>query len=389
MRRWFPLVFLLGIFASVAACSVLPASGPSTIDIIAQESTDGQLGGYVLIDLDERVASICAAQPRASLQRVFAGDSPAPDIHIGVGDSVSVTIWEAAAGGLFSAAPGDQTINAGSRTATLPSQVVTRDGTIQVPYAGRLKVAGLRPAEVEREIVKALQGKAIEPQAVVTIAQNHSNTVTVTGEVTNGARVPLNVGGDRILSIIATAGGIRAPAHESFIRLTRGNKTASVAFNSILSNPKENIYVRPNDIITVVRDPQTFTAFGSTGRNASVPFDAVGISLEEAIAKAGGLLDFRADPAGIFLLRFEPTDLAAQLEPGRSLPSQGNLVPVIYRLNLRLANSFFLARAFEMKNKDILYVANAPSDPVQKFLGLVGTVTAPAISGVGVYQAVK
>jgi polysaccharide export outer membrane protein len=71
------------------------------------------------------------------------------------------------------------------------------------------------------------------------------------------------------------------------------------------------------------------------------------------------------------------------------LPSQGNLVPVIYRLNLRQANSFFLARAFEMKNKDILYVANAPSDPVQKFLGLVGTVTAPAISGVGVYQAVK
>ena len=157
----------------------------------------------------------------------------------------------------------------------------------------------------------------------------------------------------------------------------------------ILSNPKENIYVRPNDILTVVRDPQTFTAFGSTGRNASVPFDADGISLEEAIAKSGGLLDARADPAGIFLLRFEPTDLVTQLEPGRSLPSQGNLVPVIYRMNLRQANSFFLARAFGMKNKDILYVANAPSDPIQKFLGLVGTVTAPAISGIGVYQAVR
>jgi polysaccharide export outer membrane protein len=389
MRRWFPFLLLFGVFASVAACGVLPASGPSANDIAGQESSDGQLGGYVIIDLDERVASICAAQPRPSLQRVFASYSPAPDIHIGIGDSVSVTIWEAAAGGLFSAAAGEAAISAGSRTATLPSQVVTRDGTIQVPYAGRLKVAGLRPAEVESAIVKALQGKAIEPQAVVTISQNHSNTVTVTGEVTGGAMVPLNVGGDRILGIVAQAGGIKAPANETFIRLTRGSKTASVALNAILSNPKENIYVRPNDILTVVRDPQTFTAFGSTGRNASVPFDADGISLEEAIAKSGGLLDSRADPAGIFLLRFEPTDLVTQLEPGRSLPSQGNLVPVIYRMNLRQANSFFLARAFGMKNKDILYVANAPSDPVQKFLGLVGTVTAPAISGLGVYQTLK
>jgi polysaccharide biosynthesis/export protein len=389
MWRRFPLLLLLGIAASVAACSVLPASGPSSIEIVGQENTDGQLGGYVLIDVDERVASICAAQPRASLQHVFASYSPAPDIHIGVGDSVSVTIWEAAAGGLFSAAAGEQAISAGSRTATLPSQVVTRDGTIQVPYAGRLKVAGLRPAEVESEIVKALQGKAIQPQAVVTISQNHSNTVTVTGEVTGGALVPLNVGGDRILSVVAMAGGIKAPANETFIRLTRGNRTASVALNAILINPRENIFVRPNDIVTVVREPQTFTAFGSTGRNASVPFEATGISLEEAIAKAGGLLDSRADPGGIFLLRFEPSDLVAKLAPNRYLPSQGNLVPVIYRLNLREANSFFVARAFEMKNKDILYVANAPSDPVEKFLRLVGTITAPAISGVGIYNATK
>jgi polysaccharide export outer membrane protein len=120
-----------------------------------------------------------------------------------------------------------------------------------------------------------------------------------------------------------------------------------------------------------------------------VPFDAAGISLEEAIAKAGGLLDARADPAGIFLLRFEPTILVSELVPGRSLPSEGNLVPVIYRLNLRNANSFFLARAFQAKDKDILYIANSPIDPLQKFLGLVGTVTAPAISGVSVYGAVK
>ena len=44
----------------------------------------------------------------------------------------------------------------------------------------------------------------------------------------------------------------------------------------------------PGDIITVVRDPQTFTAFGGTGRNAQVPFDTAGITLEEAIALTVG-----------------------------------------------------------------------------------------------------
>ena len=245
------------------------------------------------------------------------------------------------------------------------------------------------PAEVERTVVEALTHKAIQPQAVVTISKNLSNTVSVGGEVTAGARIPLTTKGDRILDVIASAGGIHVPASDAFIQLTRGRRTVSVAYNAILAHPEENIYVMPGDDITVVRDPQTFTAFGGTGKNAQVPFDAAGITLEEAIAKAGGLLDYRADPAGIFLLRFEPTGLVQQLVPSRDLPSQGDLVPVVYRLNLKDANSFFLARSFPMRDKDILYVANSASDPVQKFLGLVGTIAAPAVTGAAVYGAIK
>jgi polysaccharide export outer membrane protein len=245
-----------------------------------------------------------------------------------------------------------------------------------------LKVVGLRPAEIEAEIVKLLQGKAIEPQAIVTISSNVSNTVAVTGEVTNGAVVPLSVKGDRILDVIAAAAGLRTPAFESFVRLTRGNKTATVAFNAILADPAENIYVRPKDVITVVRDPQTFTAFGGTTQNASVPFAATGITLEEAIAKAGGLNDTRADPGGVFLMRFEPAALVHELVPNRTLPSQGSLVPVVYRLDLRNANSFFLARAFPMKNKDIIYIANSASDTLSKALKLILPVLSAVRGGV-------
>ena len=389
MRRCFNTFALLALAAFASGCSVLPASGPLSVEISQQETSDEDPAGYVLIDISPRVTAITASQPRESFQRVFPGRAPAPDLRIGVGDSVVVTIYEAAAGGLFSASVTDRTISSGSRTATIPEQVVARDGTIQVPYAGRIVVAGLRPAEVEQKVVEALKGKAIDPQVVVTISSNVSNTVTVSGEVTNGARVPLNPKGNRILEVIATAGGLKSPASETFIRLTRGNRTVSLAYNAILASPGENVFVRPGDVITVVREPQTFTAFGSTGRNATVPFETASLTLEEAIAKAGGLVDAQADPGGIFLLRFEPAGLVQQLAPERTLPSAGNLVPVIYRLNLREASSFFMARAFPVKDKDILYVANAPTDPLRKFLGMVGTITSPVISGATVYRAMK
>ena len=395
-RHFGAWVIAPALAAVLAGCTVLPSAGPLATEVVEQETPSGVLGGYVLVDIDERVASICASQPRDSFKGVFTTGRPPPDLRIGISDSVVVTIWEAASGGLFSAAPTQLGISAGARTATIPEQVVAHDGTIEVPYAGRIRVAGLRPAEVEQEIVRALAHKAIEPQVVVTIAKNLSNTVTVGGEVAGGGsplgggpRVPLTAKGDRILDVIAAAGGIRIPPSDAFIRLTRGRRTVSVAYDTILAHPEENIFVMPGDIVTVAREPQTFTAFGGTGRNAQVPFDAMGITLEEAIAKAGGLLDYRADPGGIFLLRFEPTKLVKAIYPNREPPSQGDLVPVVYRLNLRDANSFFLARSFVMQDKDMLYVANSASDPVAKFLNLVGTVTAPVISGAAAYGTVK
>src|ERR1700737_3696083 len=223
---------LLALLPWLTGCGGLPSSGPIAQEVTSQENRDSSLGGYILVDIDERIASITSSQPRDSFARGFRNTGTAPDLRVGVGDSVVVTIYEAAAGGLFSAGVNDRSIAAGSRTATIPEQVVARDGTIVVPYAGRLRVAGMRPSSVEDAGVKALEGKAIQPQAVVTITRNYSNTATVGGEVVAGNRVSLNPRGDRILDVIASAGGIRVGAHEAFIRLTRRNNTISVAYNA-------------------------------------------------------------------------------------------------------------------------------------------------------------
>ena len=192
-----------------------------------------------------------------------------------------------------------------------------RDGTITVPYAGRIDVRGRLPAEVEETVLQRLAGKAIEPQAIVTVSRSLSNTVTVTGEVTNGARVPLSPRGDRVMDVIGSVGGVRTTVHDTFVRLTRGNSTLTVPLENILANPQENVFMRPGDILTLVREPLTFTAFGATNVNQVVPFNRIGLSLEEAVARAGGLNDIRSDPDGVFLLRFEPASLVHELLPDR------------------------------------------------------------------------
>ena len=219
----------------------------------------------------------------------FGDYRPSVEPRIGVGDTISVTIWEAGSGGLFSAPLVSDRFSTGANSATIPDQVVGRDGTITVPYAGRVPVAGYTTRAVQTVIEHALEGKAIQPQVLVNVRNSISNTVTVTGEVANGARVPLSIKGDRVMDVIAAAGGIRAPVNETYVQLSRGPVTARVAMTKVTSESKENIYLRPNDVLTLIRDPQTFIAYGATGQNAEIPFDAEGINLSQALAKAGGL----------------------------------------------------------------------------------------------------
>ena len=381
-------VAFAGLALTMSGCSTLPSAGPSANAVVSDATADGaQAPRYLVADLNQRAVSILDRIPRPSLYSRFGERSGAPSAVIGVGDSVQVTVWEAASGGLFSSAA-ISGVSAGSHSASIPEQIVGRDGCITVPYAGRVRVAGLTTAQVERSIVTHLTGKAIEPQALVTVPHNVSNMVTVTGEVTNGARVPLSNRGDRILDVIAAAGGLRAPVHDVFIALSRGNVTARVPMQALLAHPQENIYVRPDDVITVVQQPQTFTVFGAAGRNSLVPFDAAGLTVEEAVAKSGGILDGLADPEGVFLLREEPVAVARELDPTYPIAPGARSVNVVYKLNFRDANTYFVARHMQIRNKDMIYVAASLSSEYYKAISLftstINAAAGPATTGYAV-----
>ena len=379
-------VAVMGLLAGlIAGCSALPTAGPTASDVRSQEVSGNQVR-FDLVDIDDNVVAALIAQRGESFQARFKKYGRPPQPKIGVGDSVVVSIWEAAGGGLFSASPTDH-VSAGSRSVTIPEQIVSRDGAISVPFAGRVPVAGHLPVEVQRTIEQRLAEKAIEPQVIVTVTRSLSNSVTVTGEVVAGARVPLSLKGDRLLDLIAAVGSAKSPVYETFVRLSRDGVTATIPMEALVSNPAENIYAQPGDVLTLVRLPQSFTAFGATGTNAQFSFTSEKMTLVEALAKAGGLQDLRSDPAGVFLFRFEPPRIINTLGRPQLRTGPEGSSPVVYRLDLRDAKSYFLAQRFPIEDKDIIYVANADLNELQKFFTLLNTLTGPVITGIVVKSA--
>lgn len=381
------------VLVGVAGCSVLPSAGPTATAVLDESMKAKTMEArYNIVPVNDQVLSILGGRRSDATLASFGGrQGKSADTRVGIGDAVSLTIWEAGSGGLFSAAgviPGAiGATSSGSRAATIPDQVVGRDGTIMVPYAGRIKVSGRSTFDIQGEIERALEGKAVQPQVLASVTRPVSNTVTVIGEATAGARIPLSPKGDRVLDIIASAGGARTPTSETFIQLTRGGRTVRVAMTRVASDSRENIFVQPGDVITVIRDPQFFMAYGATGRSAEINFEGEIITLAQGLTKAGGLLDNRANPEGVFLFRLETLAVARELGLDTTNSRIGDRVKVVYHVNMRDPNGFFLVSQMRMFNRDLIYVSNAPISDVQKVMQLFNMVASPVAQGANIATA--
>jgi len=345
---------------------------------VIDQGSAGSAQNYQFVDLDESMVDVLNRRSRDSFAANFSDHRASAEPLIGIGDAISVTIWEASSGGLFSGPAISDKVSTGSNSATIPEQIVGRDGAITVPYAGRVQVAGRTTRAVQNVIEQALAGKAIQPQVLVNVVRYVSNNVTVGGEAVGAGRIALSVKGDRLLDVIAAAGGVKVPVDEAYVELARGRTTARVPLTRVISDPRENIFMQANDVLTLVRDPQTFLVYGATGLNAEIPFNSDGITLAQALVKSGGLLDSRSDPQGVFIFRYENASIAHEVEPNVQVASRGREVPIVYRLDLRNPNSLFVEQKFRMANHDLIYVSNAPLVEVEKVIGVFNSVLSPA-----------
>jgi polysaccharide export outer membrane protein len=369
-------------------CSTIGGSGPSA-KAIGRAARPGTVAdrGISVVPLDEATARRAAAFARAQrFADVFGVVAPTSTV-IGVGDVLDIAIWEAPPAVLFGATPPGANIGSAiAQSAGIPQQVVGEDGTITIPFVGSVAVRGSTPQAVARTIVARLAGRAHSPQAIVRLAQNDSRAVTVMGEVGATRRMPLTPRGERLLDALAASGGSRQPVAKTTVQLTRAGRTAAMPLDAIVRDPTQNVMLQAGDVITAIFQPYSFIALGAVGQNAEVPFEGGGISLAQALGRIGGLRDDRADVRSVFVFRLEhPEVLDPEMARTARRTAEG-LVPVVYRLDLGQGASFFTAQDFGIRDRDVLYVSNAPIADLQKFLNIVSSA---AFSVTGINNAVQ
>ncbi len=394
-----PMLALLAAGA-MAGCATLPRNGPTGGQIAKDEARFNQIGFRIVDITPANIAVLSTTDAPIGMLAMLAADGNVDTL--GPGDVLSVEIYEVGVSlfggrtsiagvgiGAGTGAGGEVAPSASGETIGDSGVVVDRDGNITIPYAGTIPVAGLTPAQVQGRVVAALRGKSQSPQVIVSLRRNVANTVVVSGAVANPRRVPLTLARERLLDVIADTGGINravqtgsstatgAGTQDAIVRFTRGGRTVEQPLDTITAGSPDDLVLLGGDRIELIRQPRTYTVFGAIDRISQVPFESRMLTLAEALARAGGPNDGRADPRSIFVFRQPP--LAAASVTG-SATMMAPPAPIVYRIDMMRAENMFLAQRFAMHDKDLVYIANARANQPLKLVQALGQLFSPIVA---------
>ncbi|WP_245902539.1 polysaccharide biosynthesis/export family protein [Pararhodobacter marinus] len=338
----------LGVFvASVGACT-MPRPGPNSNEIFSG-SVLREGNAYVVAvgDRVNRALDTPMAMGFSSSLRnaaLLGGDT------IRTGDTVAVTVYENVPEGLLTSSetPGAQ----------LTELQVDSEGFIYVPFAGRVRAAGSSPENLRATIANQLDQQTPDPQVYVSRTGGDGASVSVVGAVGAQGVYPITRPNRRLTAMLATAGGVDIPTQTAMITVSRGSITDRIWLDDLFDHPELDIAMRGGDRIYVEADQRRYTVLGATGDQALITFDRRELTAIEALAQVGGLDPTRADPTGVFVFRDEPVEVAQRILNQTGLVGDQRFV---YVLDLTAPNGMFMARDFQIRDGDTIYVTEASS----------------------------
>jgi protein involved in polysaccharide export with SLBB domain len=139
----------------------------------------------------------------------------------------------------------------------LPSEFqVASDGTANVPFLGRIQIAGLEPQDIAKYVREQLIAKKIlaDPVVIVQVREYHSRTVILLGQIAKPGSFPLTPG-LTLMQAISLAGGLTAIADDDKVTLTRkignGTKTVRISVDAITDGTAQDVALQAGDRVFV------------------------------------------------------------------------------------------------------------------------------------------
>jgi polysaccharide export outer membrane protein len=196
-----------------------------------------------------------------------------PDYKIGVGDVLSILVWD---------------------QATLNQEItVLPDGNISFPLIGNIRAAGNTSQSLSRKISNKLNLIFRKrPSVTVIVRSIGNNFFYIMGAVEHAGIIPFTHR-TRLLEAIILAGGTVYGAKTDSILLIRNNHTQTVSIEDLQKGKhlEKNIEIKPQDVIIVPMSTDQIYIMGES--NAPGPyFYTKGLTILQALLNAHGFTQF-------------------------------------------------------------------------------------------------
>lgn len=297
---------------------------------------------------------------QSSVSEIVAQSEP---YKIGVGDYLSITVWDHPE--FIAPLNGTGTMSAGATTGTPnntvstapPGYTVNIEGKIQFPYASDVKVAGLTEAQARSAIAERLAKFIRSPEVTLRVISYRSKRVYLDGEVKTPGVVTIDDIPLTLPEALSRAGGISALGDQSRISIIRSGKTYWVDLPNLGRNgiDPSSILLRNADLVRVApRDESKVFVVGEVSKPIALPMINGRLTLNSALGEAGGVNSQTGDGNHIYVIR-----------------NAADAQPVIYHLDGHSPVMFALAEGFELKAKDVIFVDAAPLVRLNRVISLI------------------
>jgi polysaccharide export outer membrane protein len=349
------------LVVALSGC-VIPRTGPMSRDF--DRSSD-----------DSNVTLVSVSGELFSSAQVAICDSYPPEFlsatamdyeKLGPGDGVHVTIWERDGLGLFDTAAGGPT--------DLGELILDNAGAISIPYAGKVKAAGLSDSQLQDAIARHLKGLLIAPEVAVRTIDRQGKIVTLQGDLAKPGVYTIGPGSQRLSGLLALAAPDGQNAEQVSVVVRRGSQVGAVRLADIYADGTQDIAMRAGDTVIVHAVVENVLVLGATGFQGRVRLSKRRYSVMDALGDAHGLDDATANPRAVYLLRAQS---AAGKAPGAPRPT-------IYQFDFRRPEQLVLASRFLVHDGDAIYVSDAPFTQVKKLLGVFGSSVSTVRAGADV-----
>jgi polysaccharide biosynthesis/export protein len=319
---------------ALAGCG-LPSSGPSS----AAFAKAAEANAIQLVDATAADAAASRQTASAGFPVEWTQIAPPSFDRIGPADVLRVVILENDGLGLFA---GGQT--GGTRLEAVP---VDSTGAIDLPYIGRVQVAGLSLHGAGDLLLKRLGGLVSSADVQVSFAERHSNLVSVEGDVAKPGPVALTPETSRLTSLLGVAAPSPANIEHATVTVRRGTQSAGVPLSEAFDRPSNDITLQAGDVVVVRKVVQSVNVLGSAGVQGRVPLTKRNYTVMDAVAESKGLSSDAANPAAVYLMT---------LSDSSQLNGAG---PKVYHFDFRNPAQLAVASAFVVHDGDVIYISGA------------------------------